>query len=65
MNSFAGAALTKFHILDGLDQQMYCLAVLETRDTKPRCPQGPLKAPGKALFQASLLASGHSVAVAA
>ena len=38
--SFLMAALTKYHKLDGLKQQVYCLTVLEARSLKSRCQQG-------------------------
>ena len=38
--SFLMAALTKYHKLDGLKQQVYCLTVLGAGSLKSRCQQG-------------------------
>ena len=38
---FARAAITKYHILGGLNHKSFCLTVLEAGSQKSRCQQGP------------------------
>ena len=58
MYSFARAAVTKYHKLDGLKTKMYCLAVPEAGNPRSICQQGWFLPRGRISPTSPLPASG-------
>ena len=65
MYSFARAAVTKYHKLDGLKTKMYCLAVPEAGNPRSICQQGWFLPRGRISPTSPLPASGGSLETSA